>query len=165
MLRPWLTPAIRKALEMALEEDFSSNIMASNFLFGIIEQYAKYQLGHRIGQENSDDKQFDKLSLAPAINRIKKTRQRLADDLNYVDKINIGRVQARFQDILSERPDYIKEMRFIPAIADRIQSARNAMLHGSDHNFHHMAPYLSVLYILFHYHQVLNNGEIAVCAV
>lgn len=56
---------------------------------------------------------------------------------------------------------FIEEKHWIkPKIADRLKLSRNAMLHGESHSFYSTRNHLSMIYILFHLHDLKQqNGH------
>lgn len=160
LIRSWTTPTIRKAAEYIMTGDhFTDRVMGTTYMFGIVEFYAKYQLGWRPNNFDFFDKQnqnpFRKMSIGDSIARLRKTRCDLAKTLNAIDTCNINRLKEAG----------IKEGRFtIAQMADRISLARNAMLHGETHGFSEMGQYLIILYFIFHLHDLkLLNKTTSVC--
>lgn len=166
LVKPWLTPAIKEAISQILSEDvFGKNITGTTFMFGVVEFYAKYELGFRPLHYNFFDKRkkdykdyykghfkrqgkkvpFD-LSISSAFEILQKemTRFRISKCLNQIDENNK-------QQILKMG---IKEGKWItPKISDRLSIARNTMLHGENHTFYNIGAFLIMLYILFHFHR------------
>jgi len=148
--KPWLTTTIKESIEMILSGDvFTKGIIGTTFMFGVIEFYAKQQLGWTptefdfFDKENQDP--FRKLFIGSAINRLKKTGSELSISLNEIDNHNV----KRLKDV------GIEERRFILAkIADRLSLSRNTMLHGENHSFYDKGQYLAMLYFLFYYHDL-----------
>jgi len=148
-LKPWLTPTIKEALDSVLSEDiFTRNLLGTNFLFGVIEYYAKYWLGWRPTKADFFDdafhEKFREMSIGDALVKLKKMNLPVARDLNAIDKYNT--------QVLKKRN--IPEARWvIPRMADRLTLIRNTMLHGEEHSFYGTWRYLAVLYILFYLHE------------
>lgn len=150
LIKPWISNTIKEAFEMILHGDvFTKNIMATSFMFGVIEFYTKSLLGWKVYEADFFDKDFHKkyreLPIGQAINKLKKQNNSLAKDLSEIDKYAVRRLKER----------NIKEQRWIIAtIADRLTIARNTMLHGENHSFHSIGKYLLSIYMLFHLHEV-----------
>lgn len=148
-LKPWLTPTIKEALESVLSEAvFTRNLLGTNFLFGVVEYYAKYWLGWRPTEADFFDdafhEKFREMSIGEALVKLKKMNLPVARDLNAIDKYNT--------QVLKKRN--IPEARWvIPRMADRLTLIRNTMLHGEEHSFYGTGRYLAVLYILFYLHE------------
>lgn len=154
LLRPWLTNTIREAILMVNSEDtFVKEIIGATFLFGIIENYAKYQLGYRPLEHDFFNETYHdsyrKMYLGDAINRLKKKNASIARSLNLIDKHNLKIMKSL--EAIYKKPIEGRWIR--PRIADRLSLARNAMLHGETHSFYGLTKYLVVLYILFHLHR------------
>jgi len=151
--KPWLTSTIKESIEMILrDDDFSKGIIGTTFLFGVIEFYAKQQLGLTPTEFDFFDKEkqdsFRKLSIGSAINRLKKTNSQLSISLNEIDNHNIKRLKDAG----------IQEGRFTLAkISDRLTLSRNTMLHGENHSFYDKGLYLAMLYFLFYFHDLKNS--------
>lgn len=150
LIKPQLTDAIKKVIAMIIGEDtFVEGIIGTTFMFGIIEFYAKSQLGWDPNQydycDDTNQKYYRTMYIGDAVNKIKKTNTELAKSLNEIDNYSI-----QFLKIFA-----IKEGRHIRArIADRLTLARNTMLHGERHTFYDKGEYLITLYFLFHFHEL-----------
>lgn len=150
LIKPWISSTIKEAMEMILHGDiFTKNIMATSFMFGVIEFYAKSLLGWKAYEADFFDRDFHKkyreLPIGQALNKLKKQNTSLAKDLSEIDKYAIDRLKER----------KIKEKRWVIAtISDRLTIARNTMLHGENHSFHSIGKYLLSIYMLFHLHEV-----------
>jgi hypothetical protein len=145
LIRPWLTPSVRSAMEMIQADDpFSKGLIATTFLFGIIETYSRFLLEEKepLDYFNHHELTSDPIGLGNAINKLKKSKLEVGSMLGDIDKINVARLKAF---CIEETP------RIKARIADRLTIARNAMLHGENHNFFYMGNYLCVLYMLFHF--------------
>lgn len=145
LIRPWLTSSVRFAMEMIqADELFTKGLVVTPFMFGIIETYARFFLEEKKTADyfNHHELTSDPIGLGKAINKIKKSRLEIGRILNDIDKVNVARLK-RF--CIDETP------RLKARIADRLTIARNAMLHGENHNYFYMGNYLCVLYILFHF--------------
>jgi hypothetical protein len=149
LIKPWITPSIKEAMQMILSGDtFGKGVIATTFMFGIVEFYAKYNLGFNPSITNYFDKKhtsFREMSISEAIIKLKKTNTGIARSLNYIDKHNCRRIKEL----------EIKEGGWTKAkIAERLLIARNPMIHGENHSFYDKAKYLVMLYILFHLYQL-----------
>jgi hypothetical protein len=159
-LKSWLTATIREAVEMILSEDtFTKGIIGTTFMFGIVEFYAKYELGFRpFEYDFFDDKKKDyfrnitnkkgtkhrEISIGTAISLLQEKHIAIANSLNEIDEHNIARLKE-FE---------IEEHRYVFAkISDRLNLARNTMLHGENHSFYDKGELLVMLYILFDLHR------------
>lgn len=155
LIKPWISNSIKEAFEMILNGDtFTKNIIATTFMFGVVEYYAKFLLGWKTGEDDFFDKDFHKkyreLSIGHAINRLKKQNTSLAKDLSEIDKYAIGRLKEL----------NIKEESWVIAtISDRLTIARNTMLHGENHSFHSIGKYLLSIYMLLHLHEVKKGNR------
>jgi hypothetical protein len=153
-VKPWLSETIKEVAMMIIsEQTFTKGVIGTTFMFGVLEFYAKYKLGFRPLEFDFFDKrkkeyvrQLDPklkndLSIKPAFVYLQKTNQAIAGDLNDIDRFTIQRLTGKG----------IPADRWTPhAIADRINLARNPMLHGETHTFYQTGAYLVMLYILFH---------------
>lgn len=153
-IKPGLSSAIKETASMILSGDvFAKKIIATTFMFGVLEFYAKYKLGYRPLNYNFFDnnkknyikelapsgKQRD-LSIKSAFEYLQKQNLPVANALNRID--------AFTQQRLSETP--VKSSGWTPYyIADRLALARNSMLHGELHSFYDKGEYLLMIYILF----------------
>jgi hypothetical protein len=159
-LKPWITDAIKAAVELILcEEVFTKGILGTSFMFGIIEFYAKYELGFRPNKYdffdknkkdyfkiylNEKEQNINDISIGKALKLLQATNTVIANSLNEIDNFNSDRLKK----------DWIKEKRWVKAkISDRISLIRNTMLHGETHGFYDIGMYLILLYILFHLHR------------
>lgn len=148
--KPWLTPAIRGAMEMILSGDpFVKGIIGTTFMFGVIEFYAKHFLGYRPMEMDFFDKdghsKFRDMFIGDTINKLKRTNTEIAKSLNCIDKHNIKRLKEVG----------IEEERWIKAkVSDRLSLARNTMLHDENHSFYDKGEYLIMIYILFYLHDI-----------
>ena len=152
--KPWLTSAIREAVEMILSEDaFTKGVIGTTFMFGIVEFYAKHLLGYRPMAFDFFDKdshsKFRSMFIGDAINKLKRTNTEIAKSLNRIDKHCIERLKEVG----------IEEQRWTVAkISDRLTLSRNTMLHGENHNFYDKGEYLIMLYILFYLYDTTSNS-------
>lgn len=150
LVEPWRTATIKKAIEMIMSDNiFTHGTIATTYMFGVIEFYAKCLLGWRSNGSDFFDveyhKKFREMHIHTAIHKLKKIKSPLADSLNRIDRYNI--------ELLKERG--IDETRFVKArIGERLLLARNTMLHGEKHNFFDISHYLVMLYALFHLHHI-----------
>jgi hypothetical protein len=167
LIKPWLSSTIRTAIEMVMEKNERATI-ATTFMFGIVEFYAKYKLGFRPDEFDFFDKSKKNyiknlasgskktppdLFIGNALESLKKKDLPISLSLRCIDGHNIQRLK-----------DFtIQERRFTKAkISDRLSLARNTMLHGENHSFGAEARYLVMLYILFYYHDVLEQESVGV---
>jgi len=153
LIKPWISEAIREAINMIVSEcTFSKVIVGMSFMFGVVEFYTKYRLGWRPELfdyfDDANQKKYRNMHLYDAINRLKKTNWPLARDLNYIDTYNVSALKE----------SGIPERRYTKArIADRLTLARNSMLHGEDHSFYSTGKYLVMIYVLFHFHGLIDD--------
>lgn len=145
--KPWLTVAIREAIEMILSKDvFTKGIIGTTFMFGVVEFYAKYFLGYYPMKLDPFDEEshnkFRDMFIHQAFNKLRRSDKRIARSLNAIDKYNKKRLKK----------ECIEKRRIKARIEERLILARNAMLHGENHSFYDQGPYLIMLYILFHLH-------------
>lgn len=122
-------------------------------MFGVIEYYAKHLLGFRPMEFNffdSRNKEFVKkldpklkndLTIKPAFEYLQKLRLPVSVALNEIDAFTSARLSER--GIPSKGWTRYK-------VADRLNLARNPMLHGEMHSFYETGSYLLMLYILFY---------------
>lgn len=149
LTKPWITSAIKMAADMIMSDDtFDKGVIATTFMFGIIEYYAKHKLGFKpldFDPFDTDNlSKFRNTFIGDAISKLKKTKTAIGKSLTDIDKHNIARLKEFG----------ITEQRFTKArIADRLTLARNTMLHGENHSFYDTGKYLLMLYILFHIHE------------
>lgn len=150
LIEPWRTPAIQKAIDMIMSKNvFTNGVIATTYMFGIVEFYTKYLLGWRHHErdffDNKYHESFRSMDIGAAFIKLKKQKTGIAESLNRIDKYNIRLLKENF----------IAEERFIKArIADRLTIARNTMLHGENHSFYDISHYLVMLYALFHLHHL-----------
>ncbi|MCW3124557.1 MAG: hypothetical protein JWO03_215 [Bacteroidetes bacterium] len=148
--KPWITSTIKRAFEMIMSvDDMTDGVIATTFMFGVIEFYAKTKLGWESYKRDFFDDNYNapfrEMYIGSAIQRVKKTKCDLARSLNEIDKHN----ERRLKD------SGIAEERFTKAkIADRLTLARNTMAHGENHSFYDKGKYLMMLYFLFYYHDL-----------
>ncbi len=145
--QPWLTNAIKEAISMILSEEvFTKNIIATTFMFGIIEFYAKFNLGFWsdvfLFSDEINQIKFREMTISSAFQRLRKTKKEIAISLNNIDK-TIKHNKSLFSS---------NEEDFFVSIADRLSNVRNIMLHGENYSYYSEGIYLSLLYILFHLH-------------
>jgi len=152
-IKPWLSLTIKEAAQMILSDElFTKGVIGTTFMFGVMEYYAKHKLGFRPMDYNFFDKKKKEyvkkidpkkndLSIRPAFEYLQKLNLPVSIALNEIDTFTINKLTEK--DISSEgwRPH---------KIADRLNLARNPMLHGETHTFYNEGPYLLMLYILFH---------------
>jgi hypothetical protein len=89
---PAITSTIKEAIRMIISENvFTENVIGTTFMFGVIEQYAKYLLGYKPTDFDFFDKEnhqkFRNLPIGQAINQLKKQIQNLLNHLS--ELINI----------------------------------------------------------------------------
>jgi len=159
-LKIWLTCTIKEANEMILGEDtFTKGIIGTTFMFGVVEFYAKYELGFRPNEFDFFDeskkeyfrtilkkrkKYIPELSIGKAFELLQETKTEIAKSLNEIDKHNIERMNEVGK----------KEKRWVKIkISDRLSLPRNTMLHGENHSFYDKGQFLLMLFILFHFHR------------
>jgi len=143
-IKPWVTPAIRDAVDMILSDDtFSKNIIGTTFMFGIVEFYTKHLLGYRpleIDFFDERHKEYRKMPIGKAITSLKETDTAIGKSLQRIDK----HIENRLKE------NGILEQRWVKyRIADRLSIARNTMLHGENHSFYDKGELLTMLYILY----------------
>ena len=150
LIEPWRTGTIKEAINMIMSDDvFTQGIIATTYMFGVVEFYAKYLLGWRPNEydffDSDSHKPYREMYINQAINKLKKIKSALAESLNRIDKYNIGLLKENF----------IEEDRFVKAkIADRLLLARNTMLHGEKHSFYNISKYLIMIYAIFHLYRL-----------
>ncbi len=156
LIKPWITDAIKEAISMILSGDTSSKkIIATTFMFGVIEYQGKYRLGYRPDEHSPFDSKYHapyrSLFLGPMIGRLKKNNTALARDINELDKAGIELLKR------AQIPENtIRKAR----MADRLTVARNAMTHGESYSFSHCGRYLAMIYLLFHFHGQLDLAKV-----
>jgi len=159
LLKPWLTGAIKEANKMIMNDTFTS-VIGTTFMFGVVEFYAKHNLGFKPNDFDFFDdnkknyfKELDKnaknaqqeLPIRKAFGFLQQKDFPISHSLNYIDKHNTERLHEVG----------IEEGRWVKAkIADRLSLARNAMIHGEQHSFYAKGKYLVMLFILFHLHEL-----------
>ncbi|NOT73410.1 MAG: hypothetical protein HOP08_00680 [Cyclobacteriaceae bacterium] len=154
-IKPWISAAVKHTIEMIISGDtFSKQIIGTTFLFGVIEFNIKYRLGYRPEKYHTFDnyyhQQYRRMFLGPALNKLKKTNSLLACDLNEIDQQNIKALKLTG----------IAEKNFvITRMADRLTFARNIMIHGESHSFYNTGIYLTMIYILFHFHCIKDGTK------
>ncbi len=144
LIKPWVTLAIKDAVDMILSDDtFSKNIIGTTFMFGIVEFYTKYLLGFHpleIGFSDKEREKYERMTIGPAIAKLKKTNTDIGRSLSRIDKHFINRLkEAGIEE--GERVKY--------RLADRLSICRNTMLHGDNHSFYDKGELLTMLYILY----------------
>lgn len=159
LLKPWLTGAIKEANKMMMNDSFTG-VIGMTFMFGVVEFYAKHNLGFKpndfdffddnkknyFKENNKNAKNvLLEISLGKAIQLLQQKDFPISHSLNYIDKYNI----ERLQEVGIEEGRRVKVK-----IADRLSLARNAMLHGEQHSFYDKGKYLVMLFILFHLHEL-----------
>lgn len=162
LIKPQLTMAIKEAGEMILSEDiFSKRIIGTSFLFGVIEFYAKHELGYRPSNFNFFDKskknyikrynpKLADFSIKSSFENLQKLKFPISAALNEIDSFTIKKLTTAGV----EDRNWIRYR-----IADRLSLARNPMLHGEQHSFDDIGHYLLMLYCLFHFvRQQLDNN-------
>lgn len=148
--KPWLTSAIKEAIEMILSNDtFTKGVIGTTFMFGVVEFYAKHFLGYRPMQfdffDSESHSKFRNMFIGDAINKLKRTDTEIAKSLNRIDKFSIEQLKKVG----------IEEKRWTQSrIADRLSLSRNTMLHGENQSFYGKGEYLIMLYILFYLHDI-----------
>jgi len=159
-LKSWLTGAIKVASEMILSEDtFTKGIIGTTFMFGVVEFYAKYELGFRPNEydffdENKKEyfrKTFKKknktageLSIGNAFKLLQESNTEIGNSLSDIDK----HYTERLTEVGIEKKPWFKIK-----IRDRLSLARNTMLHGENHSFYDKGQLLLMIFILFHLHR------------
>jgi len=157
-VKPALTTPIREAFEMINANDpFSKGIMATTFMFGVIEFYVKHELGFRPREHDFFDKAkkdyFRKLftgekkppselTLGMGIELLMQQDTEIAKALRELEHFNIARLQFR---CIQPGTRWI-----YPELSKRLNLFRNTMLHGESHSFYSAGHYLLALYSLFH---------------
>lgn len=154
LLKPWITVTIKEAASMVLSgETFTKKIIGTTFLFGVIEFYAKYNIGYRPNEFDFFDEYhtlFRRMSLKNALNKNKALDKEIAISIEDVDSyLNKRLLEFEWDEKRWNRVN----------IAERLTLARNTMLHGESHAFYGTGQYLLVLYALFHLHQLKENLE------
>lgn len=150
LINTHLTDAIKESIKMILsEEPYSKNIIATSFMFGVLEFHVKHLLGWRpmtLDFFDAAQKEFRRKSIGIALKELLKKDCELSEILNEIDNHNVNRLKETGIN---------KERRWVyPRIADRISIARNTMLHGESYNFADKGKYLTMLYSLFYYSQL-----------
>jgi hypothetical protein len=155
-IKPELSETIKFAAGMILaDEPFTKGIIGTTFMFGVIEFYAKYKIGFRPLEYNFFDKKGKKeylkqldlqnknmdLSIKPAFEQLQRKELPISLALNEIDAYTISRLSSA--GINSENWT-------VHTIAERLNLARNPMLHGETHSFYSTGAYLLLLYSLFH---------------
>ena len=154
--KPYLTETIRSAAKMINSDDpFKQGIISTTFLFTVIEFYAKYKLGFKPMEYNFFDyegkrqylknldvtnKKID-LSIKKSFILLQKKHFLISTCLNEIDEYTTARLSAA--GIPSKKWT-------VHTIAERIDLARNAMIHGEIHSFFGMGEYLLLIYSLLH---------------
>jgi len=162
-IKPELTNTIKIAAEMILKGDtFTSGIIGTTFMFGVLEFYAKHKLGFRpmdydffdrngkkeyIRQLDVENKKLD-LTIKSAFEQLQHTSLPIAAALNEIDSFTTSKLAQA--EIPSDRWN-------VHLIADRLHLARNPMLHGESHSFYNIGAYLLMLYTLFHLYDCKEN--------
>jgi hypothetical protein len=157
-LKPGLSGAIQEAYEMMqASEPFTKGIVATTFLFGVIEFYVKYELGFRpydfdffdnskkgyYRQHFADKKRIPpELSLGKGIELLLKQETEIANALKELEQHNIQR--------LNQRNIHLEQRWIYPQLSRRLSLFRNTVLHGEQHSFFSVGHYLLMLYSLFH---------------
>jgi len=155
-IKPELSETIKFAAGMILaDEPFTKGIIGTTFMFGVIEFYAKHKLGFRPMEYNFFDKKGKKeylkqldlqnknmdLSIKPAFEQLQRKELPISLALNEIDAFTKSRLSSA--SINSENWT-------VHTIAERLNLARNPMLHGETHSFYSTGAYLLLLYSLFH---------------
>ena len=159
-LKPELSQTIKFAAEMILaDEPFTKGIIGTTFMFGVIEFYAKYKLGFRpmkydffdkkgkseyLQQLDVQNKKTD-LSIKPVFEQLRQKNLPISIALNEIDAFTKSRLSSAGIDS--------KEWT-VHSIAERLNLARNPMLHGETHSFYSTGTYLLLLYSLFHLYDI-----------
>lgn len=159
LIKPWLTNTVGKTFDMIMNGDvFTDGIIATSFMFSVIEFYTKYELGFRPDQNNHNDylRQYypDHKSIPRMVSITTAFRllQTKATDLVIAQWLNeVDGQAAKVLQTFGYNPEIEKGWK----ISDKVSTARNIMLHGETHSFHNTGKYLLVLYALFHYHRLL----------
>ena len=149
------TNLVTKGAEMILKDDpFGESTIATVFMFGIIEFYTKFKIGFRphnfdffdnnkkeyADNPNKKRKRWDDITLKGALAILTKKNIPISESINRIDKRTLETMKN-----LS-----LTEERFIEfKIADRLNTARNAMLHGINLTFYDKGKYMLMLYFLF----------------
>jgi hypothetical protein len=159
-IKPELSETIKFAAGMILaDEPFTKGIIGTTFMFGVLEFYAKHKLGFRPSEYNFFDKkgkaqylkQLDvqnkkmDLSIKPAFEQLQQKELPISIALNEIDAFTKSR--------LSSAGVHSKDWT-VHSIGERLNLARNPMLHGEDHSFYSTGAYLLLLYSLFHLHDM-----------
>jgi hypothetical protein len=164
-IKPELSGTIKLAAEMILaDEPFTEGIIGTTFMFGIIEFYAKHKLGFRPLEFNFFDKKGKSkylkmldlqnkkmdLSIKPAFEQLQKKELPISLALNGIDAFT----KARLSPLGINSTGWT-----VHPIADRINLARNHMLHGEAHSFYSTGAYLLLLYSLFHLYDIIESNQ------
>lgn len=155
-IKPELTNTIKMAADMILKGDtFTSGIIGTTFMFGVLEFYAKHKLGFRpldydffdrtgkkeyLQSLDIQNKKMD-LTIKSAFEQLQSTSLPIATALNEIDAFTIARLS---------RAGIPSERWYVHRIAERLNLARNPMLHGESHSFYSIGAYLLMLYTLFY---------------
>lgn len=160
--KPWLAGTVKRAIEQIMEGNvFTDGIIATTFMFTVIEFYAKYILGYRPWEYNPSDPEQHayikayyppdksvpkRLYLTTAFNCLQERAShfQISIWLNETD-YQTGQLLLRYHSDLNAIKNY--------KVADRLREGRNTMLHGTQHSSYNMGKYLLMLYSLFHYQQ------------
>jgi hypothetical protein len=158
LIKPWVTSAIKDAVEMILSDDtFSKNIIGTTFMFGIVEFYTKHLLGYRPLEMDFFDerhKEYRKMTIGKAITSLKESDTDIGKSLLRIDKHIENRLKET--EIIERR--WVKYK-----IADRLSIARNTMLHGEKHSFYDKGELLALLYILYFLYDTKKQINETVC--
>jgi hypothetical protein len=163
-IKPELSETIKFASGMILaNEPFTKGIIGTTFMFGVIEFYAKHKLGFRPMEYNFFDKkgknqylqQLDlqnkkmDLSIKPAFEQLQQKALPISIALNEIDAFT----KSRLSSVGIDSKDWT-----VHSIGERLNLARNPMLHGEAHSFYSTGAYLLLLYSLFHLHDLKEQG-------
>lgn len=151
LIRPWLSEAIRLTAKMMLSDEvFTKGIVGTTFMFGIVEFYAKHNLGWRPDEhdhfDNDYHKNFRKMYINQAISGLKKLDTRLGRSLSKIDNTSKKKIKNRG----AQQGRWVQS-----TIADRLWLSRNTIVHGEQYNFYYEGKYLLMLYSLLHFHKKL----------
>jgi hypothetical protein len=157
-LKPGLSKTIREAAGMIhADEPFTKGVIATTFLFGVIEFYIKYELGfHPMDYDFFDPEK--KAYMRQHFPNQKKTPPELSLgkgwSLLMQQSSDIGRAMRELDEHhlqrLQERGIDLKRRWVYPRLSERLSLFRNTMLHGEHHSFYSVGHYLLGLYTLFH---------------
>lgn len=139
--------AHKRAIELVTsEETFSDCIIGTTYMYTVIEYYLKYKLGYKIFPKSDEElfqnQKIRENSIGSAYLKVKKSRFRISNELNIIDK----HFKERAKEMGYER----EELQNIQ-IQGRLNQNRNMFLHGHYQYYHAEGTLLVLLFILLHY--------------